>query len=748
MNTGQIARVAVSVATYMIDRPYDYRVPIELKDSVVPGMRVVVPFGRGNAKEEGIVLSVTDKSERSQLKCIHSLLDDEPVLTQEQISLALWLHERFFCTVYEAVRAMLPSGIWFKDGKRRVGDKTENYLTLAVSSEDAAQFAAKSVRSAMQRSVVKLLADFGTVSEREACELTGASAAVIRNLVKAGIISREPREAFRRPDYGYVEPAEDFVLNEEQQAAYNGLTGQLDTKKAQASLLYGVTGSGKTAVYIKLIARAISQGRRAIVLLPEISLTPQLVRIFMSHFGDGVAVLHSSLSIGERYDEWKRIRSGLVNVVVGTRSAIFAPVTDLGLIIIDEEQEGTYKSENNPRYHARDVAKYRCAKSEALLLLGSATPSVESMYWAKQGTYKLYKLASRFNEQALPHVMIADMRKEVRSGNVGTIGSVLYGEIESNIKNGEQTILFLNRRGTQGLVVCAACGSTLSCPNCSVSLTYHAANSRLVCHYCGHSVTRPKACPECGGELIYSNPGTEQVERELKELFPDTSVIRMDADTVSAAHSHEKILDRFRNEKIPILVGTQMVTKGLDFPNVTLVGVLSADQSMYANDYRAQERAFSLITQVVGRSGRGEKPGRAVIQTFSPNSELIRLAAVQDYDGFYEREIALRTAGERPPLKDIFRLTVSGPDETDVLWACKRIKDSLVILLEGRPDAVILGPAPASLMKYMNRYRYCVTVCCRSDKAMRNTVMAVLRDFSADKQNRSMALYADYNPLD
>ena len=749
MNSGQIARVAVSVAAYSIDKPYDYRIPLELADTVVPGMRVTVPFGGGNRREEGIVLSVVRQSERGELKCILAALDEEPLLSAEQLQLALWMHDRFFCTVYEAIRAMLPTGVWFTgDGKRRAGDKTETFISLAVSAEDAALFASKGMRSPLQRSVIRMLTDFGPLSQRELCLLSGASSAVIRNLVKAEILRQEPREAFRRPDYGYVEPSQDPVLTGEQEAAYRGLRQQLDSDSPQAALLFGVTGSGKTAVYIRLIRDAVSCGKGAIVLLPEISLTPQLVRTFMSHFGDRVAVLHSSLSIGERYDEWKRIRSGLVDVVVGTRSAIFAPLPSLGLVILDEEQESTYKSENNPRYHARDVAKFLCTRSNALLLLGSATPSLESMYAAKCGKYTLYTLTRRYNEQALPEVLIADMRRDLKRGITGSVGSLLRRELEENIRREEQSILFINRRGSQGLVVCSDCGSALQCPNCSVTLTYHASLGRLMCHYCGYSIPRPKACPDCGGELVYSNPGTEQLEAELAESFPGTGIIRMDADTVGAVRSHEAILDRFQKEKIPILIGTQMVTKGLNFPNVTLVGVISADQSLYVNDYRAHERTFSLITQVVGRSGRGEKPGRAVIQTFTPRSEILRLASLQDYEGFYEREIEIRKAGERPPVKDIFRLTVSGGEETEVLWACKRIRDSLSLLLQDRPDALLLGPAPAALMKYMNRYRYTVTVCCNADARMRGIVMSLLRDFSRDRKNRNLVAYADFNPLD
>jgi len=743
----RIAKVAVSAAVYSIDKPYDYGIPPDMLESAVPGVRVSVTFGRGNRSAEGVILSVEDGQERPGLKCITAVLDEHPVLTAEQIKLALWMRDRFFCTVYDALHAMLPAGMWFRDGERRVNDKTADYAVLAVDGEEALIAAGtKKLRSPMQASVLRLMSEIGEASVNEICYFTGASRQSVAALKKQGYIDIIKREIYRRPDIKSVPAAGPLSLNEEQQAVFEDLCSLLDSGSPVAALLYGVTGSGKTSVYIKLIQETIKRGKRAITLVPEIALTPQLVGIFSSYFGDNVAVLHSSLSIGERYDEWKRIKSGAVSVVVGTRSAIFAPCEDLGLIIIDEEQESTYKSENSPRYHARDIAKYRCARSNAMLLLGSATPSVESMHAAQIGKYKLFTLKKRYNDMGMPQVLIADMRQELKRGNSTSLSSVLIRELEKNIEAGEQSILFINRRGASGLVVCGECGTTHTCPNCSVSLTYHSANRRLMCHYCGYSEPFAERCPECGGRLKFTGVGTQKVEEELSELLPGVGVLRMDTDTVSAARSHEKILDKFKIERVPILVGTQMVTKGLDFENVTLVGVLSADQSLFVGDYRAHERTFSLITQVVGRSGRGSKAGRAVIQTFMPENEVIRLAAKQDYMAFYKREIPARKVIGCPPICDMFTVTVSGQDEAGVLRACMKLRGALGAYLGG--TARVLGPAPAPVMRVNNRYRYRITVSCESTREVRNTLSHLMREAMNDSENRGIAVFADVNPLD
>ncbi|HHT16396.1 MAG TPA: primosomal protein N' [Papillibacter sp.] len=749
MSADKVARTAVSVATYHIDRPYDYKIPPELDGRVQPGMRVVIPFGQGNRRTEGLVLSVMEDTGQRVLKNIDTVVDDAPVLSPEMIKLAVWMSERFFCTVYDAAKAMLPSGLWLKDGAPRVSDKVVKIAALNIPAEEALLLAAQKRRRARQQArVLELLSQIGEASVKEISYFTGAGAASVKALADAGAVALYEQEIYRRPDITTLPPADPLILSPEQQRVFDALAPVLEEGRADAALLYGVTGSGKTAVYIQLIRKAIALKRRAIVLVPEIALTPQLITLFSAHFGERIAVFHSQLGIGERYDEWKRIRTGEVDVVVGTRSAVFAPIPDLGLVIIDEEQEHSYKSQNIPRYHTRDVAKYRCWQNKALLLLGSATPSLESMYSAETGKYKLLRLDSRYNARNLPNVIIADMKKELKSGNGGVIGSELLEALQENVARGEQSILFLNRRGGNTLITCPECAYTFSCPRCSVSLTYHFANRRIMCHYCGFSRWEPEECPDCGGRLKYVGAGTQKVEAELRELLPDVGILRMDADTVSARNTHEDILTKFRAEKVPILLGTQMVAKGLDFENVTLVGVLSADQMLYINDYRAQERAFSLITQVVGRSGRGSKTGRAIIQTMTPKSEVIRLAALQDYDAFYRRELELRRALGNPPLSDLISVTASGVSETEVLRGCTILRRLLEDYLRDEPDVCLLGPAPASVTKINNRYRYRITLSCQANKRIRMTVAHVIRTFAKDKACRNIAVYADSDPYE
>ena len=815
-----IAKVAVSRAVYAIDRPYDYLVPPELEDRLRPGMRVLVPFAAGNRGSEGIVLSLgAEAGETRSLKAIEAALDEEPVLDHKAVQLALWMRERYFCTVYDCVKAMLPAGLYFslrdcvtlKQGvdrerayaaaegsaaasrlldllwswggtgdmeqirlafgpqdpnpairrlteagvaqvetstQRGVGDKTEKLAVLAIPAEDAMAMVTPRRKSAPLRyAVTELLCTLGAASAKELCYFTGASMPTIKSLEKSGILTLEQQEVLRRPVLEDVEPALPPVLNEEQQRAFEGLEKLSRQGKAAAALLYGVTGSGKTQVYIRLIQSVLEQGKTALVLVPEIVLTPQLLRIFASHFGTQVALLHSSLRAGERYDEWKRVRRGEAQVVLGTRSAVFAPLQNLGLIILDEEQEGSYKSENVPRYHAQDVAKYRCVQNHALLVLGSATPSVESMYHAKKGDYALFELRRRYNQKALPQVLMVDMKKELRAGNNTDVSGVLREELEENFKRGEQAILFLNRRGASRMVFCGECGQVPECPRCSVKLTYHSANGRLMCHHCGHSQPLPSACPECGGILNFIGTGTQRLQEELEELFPFCPVLRMDTDTISAAHPHEELLDRFQKENIPILVGTQMVAKGLDFENVTLVGVVAPDLSLYVDDFRAGERTFSLLTQVVGRAGRGEKKGRAVIQSFTPENDVIRCAARQDYDQFYEEEIALRQLRRYPPFADLTILTASGADEGAVLRCCTRLRRSLEQALPQVPGQwQLLGPAPAAVAKINNRYRYRLTLTGPVGKEARALLAHLLRAAYQDKENRGVSVYVDVNP--
>lgn len=819
----QIAKIAVAAATYAIDRPYSYLVPPELSGSIQAGMRAAVPFGAGNRTSDGIILSLAEQDSGQKLKSVIALLDDAPVLDGKAIQLALWMREQYFCTVYDAARVMLPSGLWFslKDcwklapdvdrerayeaaghskrakklvellyanhgwaelgqirmafgtadpnpairqlsgagvivketsAARGIGDKTEQVAVLAVPPEEAmAQVEGKRRRAPLQYSVTETLCAVGMAAAKELCYFTGASMTTLRALQRRGILTLTKREVYRRPAIE-VEPAGPITLNEEQAAAWEGLCQLAAGPGPSAALLYGVTGSGKTLVYIRLIQTLLEQGKTALVLVPEIALTPQLMRQFTSYFGSRVAILHSSLSAGERYDEWKRARNGDAGVVVGTRSAVFAPLKNLGAVILDEEQEPTYKSEQNPRYHARDVARFRCAKEGALLVLGSATPSVETMYHARQGDYRLFQLTSRYNAKALPTVSIVDMKEELRQGNGSEISRPLEDALRQTVERGEQAILFLNRRGANRMVTCGECGQSPTCPRCSVHLTYHSANGRLMCHYCGHSEPLPDRCPSCGGLLNFVGAGTQKVEETLRRSFLGTEILRMDTDTVSAVHSHEAMLDKFRRERIPIMVGTQMVAKGLDFENVTLVGVVSADQTLYVEGLHAGERTFSLLTQVVGRAGRGGKEGRAIIQTYTPDNDVIQCAARQDYDSFYEQEIRMRKLRDFPPFSDLFVLCASGLEETAVLRTCLRLRDAVsgALATEEYRDCSyrLLGPAPAAVARVNDRYRYRLILNTKNTRAMRRLIAHLVRQAQNDKQNRGVSVFADLNPLD
>jgi primosomal protein N' (replication factor Y) len=543
-----------------------------------------------------------------------------------------------------------------------------------------------------------------------------------------------------------------LVLSDAQMDVLQGLNLQRKEENPGVALLYGVTGSGKTSVYVKLIQECIDEGKTAVLLVPEIALTPQLLATMAAYFGTRVAVLHSSLSAGERYDQWKRIRAEEAGVVVGTRSAVFAPCENLGLIILDEEQEHSYKSENSPRYHAREVAIWRGAKEKALVLLGSATPSVESMYRAKSGAYRLYRLPERFGGRKLPEVTVVDMHGELKRGNDFAFSETLQEAIVDARTADKQTIILLNRRGNARALVCVDCREIPECPRCSVRLTYHSANNRLMCHYCGFSRTVPERCPQCGGPMKQIGTGTQKVQQELEYLFPGVEAERMDADTVSAVNTHEKILDRFKNEKIPILIGTQMVAKGLNLPDVTLVGVLDADLSLYNDSFRAGETTFNMLTQVVGRAGRGDAPGRAVIQSMVPDHRIISLAAKQDYDGFYEMESQLRRVLQVPPFGDLTVITFTGQDETAVLRGAAKFRDSLIACLkqpgyEGE-TCTVLGPAPCPVPKINYNFRYRLTLRCRMTRQLRNLTAHLLRQFSQDKLNRGVSAFADVNGYD
>ena len=575
--------------------------------------------------------------------------------------------------------------------------------------------------------------------------------ATVNRLEEKGYLTLSERPVLRCREIRPAQLDGPLVLNESQQACFEGLSLQMVRENPGVALLYGVTGSGKTSVYIRLIQVCLERGKAALLMVPEIALTPQLLGLMAAYFGEQVAVLHSSLSTAERYDQWKRVKSGDAKVIIGTRSAVFAPC-DPGLIILDEEQEHSYKSETSPRYSAKEVAIWRGAKENALVLLGSATPSVESMYRAKTGAYQLYTLRERYNGRPLPQVDIVDMREELKLGNDTSLSIPLREDILRTWDAGKQTILLLNRRGNSRALVCVDCRETPECPRCNVKLTYHSANNRLMCHYCGFSQPVPERCPSCGGPLKTIGTGTQKVQQELNALFPDMETLRMDTDTVSAVNTHEKILEHFQQENIPILLGTQMVAKGLNLPNVTLVGVLDADLSLYTGGYRAGETTFNLLTQVVGRAGRGDTPGQAVIQTLQPEHQIIRLAAKQDYDGFYDLEIRLRQAQSAPPFGDLAAVTFTGQEEGSVLRGAAKFRDSLNACLRQTPYSeercAVLGPAPCVVPKVNYNFRYQLTLRCRMSKPLRQLLSYLLRQFSKDQANRGVNAFIDVNGYD
>ena len=635
---------------------------------------------------------------------------------------------------------------------RKTSDKTERIATLAVSAEEALEYASRRPKSAaMQRSVLELMCSIGEAAVKEICYFTGCKPATVNKLAELGYLTLWEKPVLRCREIRPAKLDGPLVLSPVQQAAFAGLCQQMNGEKPGTALLYGVTGSGKTAVYIKLIEETLNKGRQAMFLVPEIALTPQLLGLMAAYFGETVAVLHSSLPATERYDQWKRVKAGEAKVVVGTRSAVFAPCPNLGLVILDEEQEHSYKSENTPRYSAKDVALWRGIKDNALVLLGSATPSVESMFYAKSGIYTLYTLRERFGGRKLPKVEIVDMKEELRGGNDSALSYSLQDAIGQTAEAGKQSILFLNRRGNSRALVCVDCRSIPECPRCNVRLTFHSANSRLMCHYCGHSEPAPTRC-QCGGPMKQLGTGTQKVQEELQNLFPGMQVDRMDTDTVSAVNTHEKILDHFKNENIPVLIGTQMVAKGLNLPNVTTVGVLDADLGLYTDSFRAAETTFNMLTQVVGRAGGGDSEGKAWLQTMNPMHKVITLAAQQDYDGFYDLEIGLRRVQNAPPFGDLAMVTFTGQDEARVLHGAVKFKDSLNTLLKNAEfqaeSCTVLGPAPCPVPKINYNFRHRLTLRCRMTKQLRLLLAHLLRQFSQDRENRGVSAFIDVNGYD
>ncbi|MCA1053460.1 primosomal protein N' [Rossellomorea aquimaris] len=801
-----VASVIVDVPAMQTDRTYDYLVPDEWLGSISPGMRVAVPFGP--RKIQGFVMELKEKGEVSKLKPIHEPMDLVPVLNEELLSLGNWLTEKTLSFKISAFQAMLPAAMkakyekyfqlettaehvdlpeslipFFKKGsevpwkvieqagllpviqplvnkgiidviykvKAKGNKKTVRHLKLNVSGTRLQEvIEGLPPQANKQKEVLQYMNSLGDPGKafltNELIEGAETTSSTIKALVKKGILIEKSVEVYRDPFENRVfEKTTPLTLTDQQREAILPILETIEDTLHRTFLLYGVTGSGKTEIYLQSIQRVLEKGKEAIVLVPEISLTPQMVHRFKGRFGNDVAVLHSGLSVGEKYDEWRKIQRKEVKVVVGARSAIFAPFENLGIIIIDEEHETSYKQEENPRYHARDVAVKRAETHRCPVILGSATPSLESFARASKGVYHLLTLNKRMNDGDLPAVSIVDMREELRSGNRSMFSQELFDKLQTRIEKGEQTVLFLNRRGHSSFIMCRDCGFVVQCPNCDISLTYHRFSNGMKCHYCGYEEHVPNTCPECESEHIrYFGTGTQKVEEELNKLLPGARIIRMDVDTTSRKGSHEKLLNAFGEGKADILLGTQMIAKGLDFPNITLVGVLSADTMLHLPDFRAAEKTFQLLTQVSGRAGRHKLPGEVVIQTYTPEHYSIELASEHDYDRFYSQEMMMRKMGNYPPFYYITLITLSHEDLMQVVSIAERLSGFIRSRLS--QSTIILGPSASPIPRIKNRYRYQCLIKYKREPNLASTLKTVLDQFQQQYASQGLSISIDVNP--
>ena len=798
--------MGVSGTSFAFDQAYSYSVPEELADKAVCGSRVIVPFGRSDRRRVGIIVEVCpDTEDTEKLKAVSSVVDKTPIIGNEQLRLLLWLRETVFCTYYEAFRTLIPPGLGvsfvqkyrLSSKKPKKGELSEKAMGLYLSasetddggelammiSEDGGsaaelmekgfleetdlakqrvrddtvsmvrltpEYSERDIKlTPKQRAAAEVLLREGCASVRELCYMCGCTAQVVKNMVKSGAAELFDYEVLKAPEAPERDNVDDIRLNRCQQNAFDGISRMIDEHKPASALLFGVTGSGKTPVFAKLIDHTLKSGRNVIMLIPEISLTPQTLNRFRRLFGETVAVLHSGLSLSMRSNEYKRVKSGRCRIVVGTRSAVFAPLDNIGLIIMDEEGERTYKSESSPRYHAKDAAAQRCLYHNAVLLTASATPSIESYYSAQKGRTKLFAMPERYsadpNEKAaMPKAEIIDM-----TGSGRVLSEELVSGINDNLRRGEQSILLLNRRGYHTFITCNECKEPVSCPNCSIPLTYHKINNRLICHYCGYSRDYTDSCPKCGSsKLKLTGMGTQRLEDELAEFFPNAKILRMDADTTYSRYAYDKRFTAFGNGEYDIMVGTQMIAKGLDFPNVTLVGVLNADKSLYSGDFRSYERTFSLITQVVGRSGRGNSRGRAIIQTYAPDHYVINLAAEQNYTAFYEQEIAMRRALIYPPFCDICAVGFSGEDDGKTSSAADLFAGTIAERIKDLPEKMpvrVLGPSKCAFEKINGKFRYRIIIKCRNNASFRHFISGIRTDTAKLPEFRGISVYIDMN---
>ena len=740
-----IAEVIINSNVKKLNKVFDYIIPDELVDSIRIGSKVLVSFGNAKQYKEAFVFNIKENSNVATKEII-SLEDNN--LSKENMEFAKLMSRMYFCNIYDCIKLMLPPGTYTKKIENRVKDKTGNFVYLKKSIEEIENdIEDKIIKSDKQIRVLEFLKDNEGIYISDLETLADVSNSIIKNLEKKEYIELVEEKIVRNPFKDKkIERDSKLKLNDEQKIAFDTVKEAIDKNKYEQFLLFGVTGSGKTEVYMQLIEEVIKKGKKAIMLVPEISLTPQMVNRFLARFGDSIAVLHSKLSIGERYDEWNKIKNNEANIIIGARSAIFAPVDNLGIVIIDEEHDSSYKSDMTPRYNAKDIARYLCKKNNIPLILGSATPDINTYFKMKNKEIKLLLLKNRANKLSLPDVEIIDLREELAKGNKNMISDRLYECIKKNLENKMQTILFLNRRGYSTFVMCRECGFTAKCKNCNITLTYHADENKLKCHYCGYQINNYYKCPICGSNKIkYFGAGTQKLEEEVNKLFKDVKTIRMDIDTVTKKNSHEIILDKFKNEDIDILIGTQMVVKGHHFPKVTLVGVVAADGSLNTNDFRAGERTFQILTQVAGRAGRESENGKVIIQTYNKDNYSIQYAKEQNYEKFYEDEISIRRQLNYPPYCDIILFNLVSKYEKEVKEVSNYIHKVLKKEFKFYDNLVIMNPLPAPISKIKNRYRWRIIMKCKFSNNVIDSINKVLEIFYS-KNYKNTRIIVDVNP--
>ena len=743
-----IAEIIMNSSVKNLDRTFDYSIPYDIEDKIHIGSRVLVKFGNIKELKEGFVVNIKEKSE-FEAKDI-AKVEEKDFIDETKVRLAEWMSKRYFCNVSDCIKLMLPPGTGTNAIENRAKEKTARFIRLAKSQEDIElDIENKILKSEKHIRALNMLSKIDEIPSKEFEELADVSSAILKTLEKNGYVEFYEGAVERNPFmHKVVESTEKLELTDEQNAAYTAVADSIDDMMNSEFLLFGVTGSGKTEVYLQLIEKVLNEGKTSVMLVPEISLTPQTVDRFIARFGqEKIAVLHSKLSVGERYDQWYKIKKGIAKIVIGARSAMFAPINDLGIVIIDEEHDSSYKSETTPRYNVKDVARYLAKEYSVPIVFGSATPDMDTYFRAQKGDIELLELTKRANEASLPDISIVDMREELKNGNRSSISMKLYEAIKKNIEQKKQTILFLNRRGYSTFIMCRDCGYVAKCKHCNIALTYHMRENKLRCHYCGYEVQPFSSCPDCNSKSIkYSGSGTQKLEEEINKIFPMAKTIRMDVDTVSKKNSHEEILNKFKNENIDILIGTQMVVKGHHFPNVTLVGVVFADGSLNIDDYRANERTFQLLTQVAGRAGRDKDKGNVIIQTYNPDSMAIEYSKEQNYNKFYDTEIIIRKQLKYPPFCDIILIGFSSENENNVIKSAKNVYTSIKNkIIEEKLPIILYKPVPAPVDKIKNKIRWRLIIKCKFDERIINAIDSSVKDLQ--KQNiKDVKTTIDINP--